>query len=42
MDKLLLTAKKAAEFLGIGRSMVDELMASGVLRSVKVGRCGRP
>ena len=41
MEKLLLTPHEAAELLGIGRSKVYELMASGVLRSVKVGRCRR-
>ncbi len=41
MERLLLTAEEAAELLGIGRSKVYELMASGVLRSVKVGRCRR-
>lgn len=41
MEKLLLTPQEAAELLGIGRSKVYELMASGVLRSVKVGRCRR-
>jgi len=35
-----LTPEEAAELLGIGRSKVYELMASGVLRSIKVGRCG--
>lgn len=41
MEKLLLTAEEAAELLGIGRSKVYQLMAGGVLRSVKVGRCRR-
>ena len=41
MEKLLLTAEEAAELLGIGRSKVYELMAGGVLASVKVGRCRR-
>ncbi len=41
MEKLLLTAEESAELLGIGRSKVYELMAGGVLPSVKVGRCRR-
>jgi excisionase family DNA binding protein len=41
MEKLLLTAEEAAEVLGIGRSKVYELMASGVLASVKIGSCRR-
>jgi excisionase family DNA binding protein len=41
MTKLLLTPEEAAEMLGIGRTKVYELMASGQLRSVKIGRCRR-
>ncbi|PZS33003.1 MAG: transcriptional regulator [Pseudonocardiales bacterium] len=41
MEKLLLTAEESAELLSIGRSKVYELMAGGVLPSVKVGRCRR-
>ena len=41
MEKLLLTAREAAEVLGVGRSKVYELMATGRLRSVKVDGCRR-
>lgn len=41
MDKLLLTPEEAAEALGIGRTKVYELMASGALASVRIGRCRR-
>jgi excisionase family DNA binding protein len=37
----LLTAAEAAEVLHVGRSKVYELMAGGLLRSVKIGRCRR-
>lgn len=37
MDKLLLTPAEAAEALGIGRSKVYELLASGQLPAVRVG-----
>ena len=40
-DKLLLTAEEVAQALGIGRSKVYELMASGQLRSVAIGRLRR-
>ncbi len=40
-DKLLLTAEEVAQALGIGRSKVYELMASGLLRSVVIGRLRR-
>lgn len=36
MDRLLLTAREAADVLGLGRSKVYELMAQGRLRSVRV------
>ena len=37
----LLTASEAAALLGIGRSKLYELMARGVITSVKVDRCRR-
>ena len=37
----LLTAVEAAAVLGIGRSKLYELMARGVISSVKVDRCRR-
>lgn len=37
MERLLLTAKEAADALGIGRSKVYELMMSGELESVRIG-----
>jgi excisionase family DNA binding protein len=41
MDKLLLTPAEAAEALGLGRTKVYELMAAGVLQSVKIGASRR-
>ncbi|MBO0713897.1 MAG: helix-turn-helix domain-containing protein [Acidimicrobiales bacterium] len=41
MDKRMLTALEVAEILGIGRTKVFELMASGELESVAIGRCRR-
>jgi excisionase family DNA binding protein len=41
MDKLLLTPVEAARVLGIGRTKVYELMAAGVLDSVKIGTARR-
>lgn len=41
MDKLLMTAKEAADALGIGRSKVYELIAEGQLRSVRIGASRR-
>ena len=41
MDALLLTPVEAAKVLGIGRTKVYELMAGGVLRSVKIGTARR-
>jgi excisionase family DNA binding protein len=37
MDKLLLRPVEAAEAIGIGRSKVYELIASGELPSVRIG-----
>ena len=41
MTKLLLTPAEAAEQLGLGRSTVYELLASGDLESICVGRARR-
>lgn len=41
MGKLLLTPAEAARALGISRTRVYELMASGQLASVKIGRSRR-
>ncbi|MEX5713694.1 helix-turn-helix domain-containing protein [Parafrankia sp. FMc6] len=38
MEKLLLTTNEAAETLGIGRSTLYDLIRSGKLRTVKIGR----
>jgi excisionase family DNA binding protein len=40
-DRLLLTVQEAARRLGIGRSLMYELIASGAVRSVRVGRLRR-
>ena len=40
-EQLLLRPTEAAQRLGIGRSKVYELMASGELRSVKIGAARR-
>jgi excisionase family DNA binding protein len=41
MEKLLLTAEEAGERLSLSRSKVYELMAEGLLESVRVGRSRR-
>jgi excisionase family DNA binding protein len=41
MDKLLLTPAEAAHALGIGRTKLFELMASGELESVQIGHSRR-
>jgi len=41
MDKILLTPIEAAAALGIGRSNTYELLQSGQLPSVRIGRCRR-
>lgn len=41
MDRLLLTPVEAARALGVGRTKVYELMASGRLRSVRLDGCRR-
>ncbi|HLX87176.1 MAG TPA: helix-turn-helix domain-containing protein [Acidimicrobiales bacterium] len=40
-EKVLLTAEEAGELLSLGRTKVYELMADGVLESVRVGRARR-
>ena len=39
--KLLLTPEEAASALAIGRTKLYQLMASGVLRSVRIDKCRR-
>ncbi|MFH8937047.1 helix-turn-helix domain-containing protein [Streptomyces griseosporeus] len=41
VDRLLYTPEEAAEALAIGRSTLYELMAAGVVRYIKLGRCRR-
>lgn len=41
MPTLLLTVEEAAEALALGRTKVYELLESGSLRSVKIGRLRR-
>ena len=41
MNKVLLTAEEAADALSIGRTKVYELLASGLLRSVQIGKSRR-
>jgi excisionase family DNA binding protein len=41
VTKLLLTPAEAAEQLGVGRSTVYELLASGELESICIGRARR-
>ncbi len=41
MDKLLLTPEDAARALSIGRSKLYELLATGALRSVRIGTSRR-
>ncbi|WP_217708412.1 helix-turn-helix domain-containing protein [Nonomuraea rhodomycinica] len=38
MTRLLLTPVEAARALGVGRTKIYEIMASGALASVKIGR----
>lgn len=40
-NPLLLTAEQAAGRLGIGRTKMFDLIATGEVSSVKVGRCRR-
>jgi excisionase family DNA binding protein len=41
MERLLLTAEQAAEMLNIGRCKVYDLLRTGELESVKIGRLRR-
>jgi excisionase family DNA binding protein len=41
MNPVLLTVEDAAQVLALGRTKVYELVESGALRSVKIGRCRR-
>jgi excisionase family DNA binding protein len=41
MEKVLLTVEEAAERLSIGRTKVFELVRTGMLESVTIGRCRR-
>ncbi|WTO35919.1 helix-turn-helix domain-containing protein [Streptomyces achromogenes] len=41
VDRLLYTPEQAAEALSIGRSTLYELMAKGVVKYIKLGRCRR-
>ncbi len=41
MDQLLLRPEEAAEVLAVGRDRIYELIGSGLLRSVKLGRSRR-
>jgi len=41
MEKLLLKPQEAAQVLGIGRSLMYELIARGEIPSVRLGRCLR-
>lgn len=41
LDRLLLTPREAAHVLGIGRTKLFELLASGALDSVQIGNCRR-
>jgi excisionase family DNA binding protein len=40
-SQLLLTVEQAAQKLNIGRSMLYELLQSGILESVRIGSCRR-
>lgn len=40
-DQLLVTPDEAARRLSVGRSTIYELMSSGALESVSIGRCRR-
>jgi excisionase family DNA binding protein len=41
MEKLLLKPEEAAAVLGIGRSKMYELLAAGLVESVRIGSCRR-
>jgi excisionase family DNA binding protein len=40
-DQLLVTPEEAGRRLSVGRTTIYELMASGELQSVSIGRCRR-
>ena len=40
-SQLLVTPEEAARRLSVGRTTVDELMSTGELQSVNIGRCRR-
>lgn len=40
-DRLLLRPEEAAELLGIGRSKLYDLLATGEVESVHIGSCRR-
>jgi excisionase family DNA binding protein len=40
-DRLLLRVEEVAEMLSLGRSKTYELIASGVLPAIRLGRCVR-
>ncbi len=41
MERLLLKPMEVAQILGLGRSLVYELIATGDLPSIRIGRCIR-
>jgi excisionase family DNA binding protein len=41
VDRLLLTVEEAAAALGVGRSLMFQLIGSGVVDTVRVGRLRR-
>ena len=41
MERLLMKPEEVREVLNIGRSKVYEMLASGELPSIKIGRCIR-
>jgi excisionase family DNA binding protein len=41
MDRLLLRPSEVAEVIGVGRSKVYELLATGELPSLRIGKCRR-
>ena len=41
MERMLLKPNEVTEMLGIGRSRIYEMLATGELPSVRIGRCIR-
>jgi excisionase family DNA binding protein len=41
MDRILFRASEVSEVAGIGKSKVYELIAAGVIPSVRIGKCVR-